>query len=68
MKFQNCILINLECTYGRMDRWKDGQAQSNMPLQFFQSWGHKNNEYEKIYSFTLIFFLKIFTILCSIWT
>ena len=20
----------------------DGQAQSNMPLQLFQSWGHKN--------------------------
>ena len=34
MKFQNCILINFEQT--------DGQAQSNMPLQLFLSWGHKN--------------------------
>ena len=37
MKFQNCILINFVT-----DTWTDGQAQSNMPLQLFQSWGHKN--------------------------
>ena len=46
MKFQNCILINFVT-----DAWTDGrtythkhthgQAKSNMPLQLFQSWGHK---------------------------
>ena len=34
MKFQNPILKHV-----RMD----GQAQSNMPLQLFQSWGHKKS-------------------------
>ena len=34
MLFPNCILINFVT-----DRWTDGQAQSNMPLQLFQSWG-----------------------------
>ena len=37
MEFQNCTLINFERTHGRTD----GQAQSNMPLQLFQSWGYK---------------------------
>ena len=39
MKFQNCILINFVT-----DAWTDAQtkAESNMPLQLFQSWGHKN--------------------------
>ena len=36
MKFQNCILINFVT-----DARTDGQAKSNMPLQLFQSWGHK---------------------------
>ena len=27
---------------GLTDRQTDGQAKSNMPLPFFQSWGHKN--------------------------
>ena len=26
--------------YGRTDARTDGQAESNMPLQHFQSWGH----------------------------
>ena len=43
MKFQNCILINFEQTEGQ----KDGQAESNMPLQLFQSWGHKNKNKTK---------------------
>ena len=29
---------------GRKDRCKDGQAQSDMPLQLFQSWGHKKQQ------------------------
>ena len=37
MKFQNHIL-----NFERMDAQMDGQAQSNMPLQLFQSWGHIN--------------------------
>ena len=41
MKFQNRILINFEQTHGRTDGRNDGQAKSNMPLQLFQSWGHK---------------------------
>ena len=32
MKFQN-LLLKFRT---------DGQAQSNMPFQLFQSWGHKN--------------------------
>ena len=36
MKFKNCILINFVT-----DARTDGQAESNMPLQLFQSWGHK---------------------------
>ena len=36
MKFQNCIFINFIT-----DARTDGQAKSNMPLQLFQSWGHK---------------------------
>ena len=26
-----------------MDGWTYGRAESNMPLQLFQSWGHKNS-------------------------
>ena len=37
MKFQNNILINFVT-----NAQTDGQAQSNMPLQLLQSWGHKN--------------------------
>ena len=44
MKFQHRILINF-VTHAWMDAQKDththGQAKSNMPLQLFQSWGHK---------------------------
>ena len=36
MKFQNCILIKFEWPHGGTE----GQAQSNMPIQLFQSWGH----------------------------
>ena len=47
MKFQNCILINfvtgaVRRTDGQTDGRTDEQAESNMPLQLFQSWGHKN--------------------------
>ena len=38
MKFQNCILINF-VTAARMHTHTEGQAESKMPLQFFQSWG-----------------------------
>ena len=38
MKFQNCNLIFCN---GHTNGRKDGQAQSNMPLQLFQSMGHK---------------------------
>ena len=44
MKFQNCILIYFEmdgCTHRHTHGRTDGQAESNMPLQLFQSWGHK---------------------------
>ena len=43
MKFQNCILINFET-----DTHTPGQAESNMPLQLFHSWGHKNYEFKAI--------------------
>ena len=43
MKFQNCILINFVT-----DAHIHGQAESNMPLQLFQSWGHKNYEFKAI--------------------
>ena len=29
-------------TDGRTGAWTEGQAKGNMPLQLFQSWGHKN--------------------------
>ena len=38
MKFQNHIL-----NFERMDGRKDVPAQSNMPIQLFQSWGHKRS-------------------------
>ena len=37
MKFKNPSLF-----FVRTDGPTDGQAQSNMPLQLFQSWGHEN--------------------------
>ena len=43
IEFQNCILIYFERTHGRTDGRTDGRAQSNMPLQLFQSLGHKNS-------------------------
>ena len=27
---------------GRVDRWTDEQAQTNLPLQFLRSWGRNN--------------------------
>ena len=39
MKFQNCDLIFV--TDAQTKGRTDGQAQRNMPLQLFQSWGHK---------------------------
>ena len=36
MKFQNCILKKIVT-----DTRTDGQAENYMPLQLFQSWGHK---------------------------
>ena len=47
MKFQNCILINF-VTDARTDAHTHGQAESNMPLQLFQSWEHKNYEFKAI--------------------
>ena len=41
LKFQNHIL-EFEWTEGWMDRRTDGQTQSNMPLQLYQSWGHND--------------------------
>ena len=48
MKFQNCSLKHFERTHdgrsdGRTDGRTNGPAQSNMPLQLFQSWGHNEN-------------------------
>ena len=39
MKFKNPSLISVW-----MDGLTDGQAQKNMPLQLFQSCGHKKNK------------------------
>ena len=49
MKFQNCILINF-VTDARTDGRADGRTSpsGNMPLQLFQSWGHKNGEKERM--------------------
>ena len=44
MKFKNPSLIFVR---------KDGQAQSNMPLQIFQSWVHKNSILLSEYLLTL---------------
>ena len=44
MKFQNHIL-NFEQTYAVTEGRTTSQAQSNMPIQLFQSWGHKKNLY-----------------------
>ena len=36
------LYLNKFClTDAQTDGGTDGQAQSNMPLQLFQSWGHK---------------------------
>ena len=43
MEFQNCILIIFVT-----DTHTHGQSESNMPLQLFQSWGHKNYENKAI--------------------
>ena len=32
----------------RTDTQTDAQAQTNMPLQLFQSWGHKNLTFSKL--------------------
>ena len=50
IKFQDSSLRGLEFlsfqkvlrTDRRIDRQADGQAQTNMPPQLLQSWGHKN--------------------------
>ena len=42
MKFQNHIL-NFEQTDAVTEGRTTSQAQSNMPIQLFQSWGHKKN-------------------------
>ena len=45
MKFQNPSIhhskVNTQ-TDTQTDRQTDRQAESNMPFQLFQSWGHKN--------------------------
>ena len=57
MKFQNCILINFVT-----DARTEGQGESNMPLQLFQSWGHPFNvsKVGGITKDTLIFSLAFF--------
>ena len=40
MKFQTRNLIFV--MDAQTDRQTDGQAQSNMPIQLFQRWGHKD--------------------------
>ena len=47
MKFQNCILINF-VTDALRDGCTHGRAESNMPLQLFQSWGHKQLTYATV--------------------
>ena len=48
MKFQDTSIHRLKVkkkvvrTHGHTDTRTHGQAQSNMPYQLFQSWGHKN--------------------------
>ena len=44
MKFQKPIL-NFELT----DSHTHGQAQSNMPLQLFASWGHNDSNYNAMF-------------------
>ena len=41
MKFQNRSIHGSKVNR-RTDRQTDRQAESNMPFQLFQSWGHKN--------------------------
>ena len=45
MKSQSCNLIFVTDaqTDGRTEERTDGQAQSSMPHQLFQSWGHKKS-------------------------
>ena len=42
MKFQIPILKSLQNPILKFVQ-TDGHTQSNMPLQLFQSWGHKNS-------------------------
>ena len=45
MKFQNPSIHHSKVnrrTHRQTDRQTDRQAESNMPFQLFQSWGHKN--------------------------
>ena len=42
MKFQSMH-------HSKVNPQTDSQAQSNMPLQLFQSWGHKNNGLGQLY-------------------
>ena len=49
MKFQNPSIHGSKVNgrthaHRQTDRQTDRQAESNMPFQLFQSWGHKNNQ------------------------
>ena len=59
MKFQNCNLIFV--TDIQTDGRNGGRAQSNMPLQLFQSWGHNKHcqevkEFQPLLTKLVIFF------------
>ena len=43
-KFRNANSKFFELTHGQKHERKHRQAQSNIPLQLFQSWGHKNQK------------------------
>ena len=58
MKFQNPSIHHSKVNT-QTDRHTDRQAESNMPFQLFQSWGHKNAFYVNVN----VFLLSNFTIL-----
>ena len=73
MKFQNCDLIFVTDaqTDGRTDGRTDGQAQRNMLLQLFQSWGHKKEvaqmDYNHLPEFKVTLYLRFQITLVIIW-
>ena len=56
MKFQIPSMHHSEVnrrTHRHTDRHTDRQAESNMPFQLFQSWGHKNRRH-KFFTFAAV--------------